>query len=242
MNRQSHPNDLAEIERNKATEEMRRNSAGCRATTETVVLPSVVGVGETELGLLSLGRLGRDTKRPHTIEWDGQSYLVGDHVGDFGRPVERMGFARLGDGLEPRALTYATLGLLLGRGNHAAALMVGLPVEVMSDKSLALSTRRALRRWLVGTHHFVMDGFPVTLTVERVQVLAQPAGCCSPGGCFLRIVDDRKVDHLLAAGQVLKKDHREHKLTVCVFKATHPMLTIHNPGRTFFVGNQEHTM
>ncbi len=144
---------------------------------KSVHVPSVVGIGDTDLGLLSLnGASRRKRELPITVAWDGVSYLVGDHVGDYARVVERMDFNRLRDGFELRALLYAALGKLLEGGDHRAALMVGLPVEVMANKELAKETRTALRGWLVGAHVFRVDGIETRLQVEQLQVLAQPAG------------------------------------------------------------------
>lgn len=142
------------------------------------VLPSVTGIGELDLGWLSLGKLGRrrSSDRPHTVSWDGVTYLAGDHVERYARAIERMDFHRLSDGPELRALVYTALGQLLEAGEHSAALMVGLPVEVMSDRELARATRRGLRSWLVGHHTFEVDGQSLDLDVERVDVMAQPAG------------------------------------------------------------------
>ena len=108
-------------------------------TIHSISLSSVVGVGDTDLGLLSLGDLGRRGRvtQPHTIQFNDAAYLVGEGLTRFARPVERMDLQRLGDGPEARALTYATLGLLLGPGIHFASLMVGLPVEVMADRGVA---------------------------------------------------------------------------------------------------------
>ena len=147
----------------------------------TVVVPSVVGVGQTDMGLLSLGQFsrGRKKERPHVVTWNGASYLVGAYVHRFARPVERMDFQRLSDGVELRALTYAALGLLLGPGEHSIHIVAGLPVDVMMDESLAKSTRRGLRSWLVGKHHYVLNGEEYTFHVpshKDVQVMAQPAG------------------------------------------------------------------
>lgn len=147
----------------------------------TIVVPSVVGVGQTEMGLLSLGQFSRGHKKeqPYAVTWDGASYLVGPHVHRFARPVERMDFQRLSDGVELRVLTYAALGLLLGPGQHRIQIVAGLPVDVMMDESLAKGTRRGLRSWLVGEHRFELDGeehsFLVPLARD-VQVMAQPAG------------------------------------------------------------------
>ena len=84
----------------------------------SIHLPSVIGVGDTDTGLLSLGALGgrRPDSRPLAVFWNGASYLAGHRVAHFARPIERMGFLRLSDGPELRALTYAALGSLLGSG------------------------------------------------------------------------------------------------------------------------------
>lgn len=145
-------------------------------------IPSVVGVGETDLGLLSLGALGRRQRQtmPDKVTYGGVTYLVGEGVSRFARPVQRMDLLRLSDGPEVRALFYAAVHRLLGRDSIApqqqAALMVGLPVEVMADRERAVATLRGLRGWLVGGHTFAVNGESVTLDVTGVQAMAQPAG------------------------------------------------------------------
>ena len=146
----------------------------------TIHLPSVVGVGSTDLGQLSLGTFGRGRARPtmpHQIHWEGAApYLVGTGVENYTRAVERMDFLRLSDGPELRALAYTALGLLLGPGQHTAALVIGLPVEVMADTTLAKATLRDLRRWLIGSHTFSVDEVTTQLEIVHVSALAQPAG------------------------------------------------------------------
>jgi hypothetical protein len=145
----------------------------------TAILPAIVGVGTTDTGLLSLGALGRNRRAAETplrVAWDGTTYLVGTGVERFARPVERLDFRRLADGPEIRALTYGTLGQLLGPGEHQAALVVGFPVEVLADKALAQAVLQQLRGWLVGVHEFTVDEQTTRLTVLQVQALAQPAG------------------------------------------------------------------
>ncbi len=44
-----------------------------------------------------------------TIRFDGSEYLVGQHVSDYARPVERLDFNRLADTPELRAPAYTTL-------------------------------------------------------------------------------------------------------------------------------------
>lgn len=144
-------------------------------------LASMVGLGTTDLGYLSLTR-GRQRRRssrlPTRVSWDGVAFLVGENILQYvNQPIERMDFSRLSDGYEIRALLYASLGQLLGAGRHLVNLMVGLPVEVMADRDMALSTRRELRRWLTGEEHiFTVDDLEIEMEVERVDVLAQPAG------------------------------------------------------------------
>ena len=48
----------------------------------TTQLPSVVGIGETDLGLLGRVGLGRKQRRaePHVVAWNGWEYLVGAGV------------------------------------------------------------------------------------------------------------------------------------------------------------------
>ncbi len=160
--------------------------------SKQVMIPSVVGVGDTDLGMLSLGDLAGRQKTPLTVSWGEVSYLVGEYVALFARPVERLDFGRLADGAELRALVYATLGKLLGKGPHPALhLMVGLPVEVMLDREAAKTTRRALRGWLLGPHEFSLNGTAVEMEVASLEVMAQPAGTffawgMSDGGRWVR--------------------------------------------------------
>ncbi|MBN1661956.1 MAG: hypothetical protein JXA93_26415, partial [Anaerolineae bacterium] len=145
---------------------------------QVATVPSVVGVGSTDLGMLSLGSVGRRrrTLQPDQVAFDGVSYLVGENVARYARPVERMDFLRLSDGPELRALFYDVIFRLLGGGRHQASVMAGLPVEVMADKALAGSTLKALRGWMVGEHAYMIDGGGIKLDITNVLVMAQPAG------------------------------------------------------------------
>lgn len=147
---------------------------GARVAT----VPSVVGVGQTDLGLLSVGKLGRRrrSRQPDQVRFEGMTYLVGENVARYARPVERMDFLRLSDGPELRALFYDVVFRLLGEGQHRANVMAGLPVEVMADRAQAQSTVQALRRWMIGEHDYAVNADQVTLEVQNVLVMAQPAG------------------------------------------------------------------
>ncbi len=63
---------------------------------QVVVIPSVVGVGQLDLGLLSASNLGRRQRqaKPDRVTF-GISYLASENVARFARPVQRMDFLRL---------------------------------------------------------------------------------------------------------------------------------------------------
>lgn len=167
---------------------------------DIAIMPSVVGVGHTDLGLLSLGdlRSHRRRRRPNVVAFDGITYLVGHNVAQYARPIQRMDFHRLADGPELRALLYATFYRLLGPGLHRGlALMIGLPVEILADRARARSTLHTLKSWLVGDHVFIVDDQKVSLEIVDAKAMAQPAGTFFAWG-----MDDR--GHWSLPGDYLK--------------------------------------
>ena len=149
------------------------------STPKQAHIISSAGIGKTDLGNLSLGRLSQGHQRnlPLTVEWGASRYLVGERVSDYARPLERLDFQRLSEGPEQRALTYATLGKLLGAGEHSiTALIVGLPVEVQENETLSERTKRQLKGWLEGDHTFSLDGQNTRVHIDRVGTMTQPAG------------------------------------------------------------------
>jgi hypothetical protein len=160
---------------------------------KVVTVPSVVGIGSTEVGMLDLagvtGRRRRCSGQPLVIAFEGIEYLVGHGVAEYTRPVERLDFHRLSDGPELRALTYATLFELLAdrRDNgtvHDINLVVGLPVEVLQGPD-AHQTVKVLRRWLEGEHRFGVDGQEATFNVHTIRPMAQPVGAFFQWGLSL---------------------------------------------------------
>jgi hypothetical protein len=181
-------------------------------TIQTATVPSVVGVGETDLGLLSLaGVTGRRRRRkrfePYRVTFDGADMLVGAGVAEYARPVERLDFQRLGESPELRVLTYATLFELLSAGGFLAEevglnLVVGLPVEVLQGPE-ANETVKRLKGWLVGEHSFAVDGQETTLRIHRVVPMAQPVGAFCEWGLGLDGRWRRDRDDALATVAVL---------------------------------------
>jgi len=181
-------------------------------TIQTATVPSVVGVGETDLGLLSLaGVTGRRSPRkksePYRVTFNGADMLVGAGVAEYARPVERLDFQRLGESPELRVLTYATLFELLsgregGAGTLDLNLVVGLPVEVLQGQE-ANETVRRLKSWLVGEHRFAVDGQETTLCIRQVVPMAQPVGAFCEWGLGLDGRWARDRDDALATVAVL---------------------------------------
>lgn len=143
-----------------------------------VVVPSVTGMGKTDIGHLSLGEVGRQRRRrlPDRVAFDGVTYLVGDGVERYAEPMDGMDFLRLRGGPGMRALLYDTIYRALGAGEHWLSLFIGLPVEVMMDEGAANATQRALREWLLKAHRFGVNGEEMAVTVKSLAVLAQPVG------------------------------------------------------------------
>jgi len=154
--------------------------------TKSAVVPSVVGVGDTDLGLLSLGALGkRRQARPYRVAWeDGLTYLVGPHVELYTRPQEAyLALERLAEGADTLAMTYAAWGAVLnGTPEARARVVVGFPVQALRDREQARPLIRRVRRWMVGRHVFRFaspsDGElrPRVVEIAAIKVLPQPVG------------------------------------------------------------------
>ncbi len=166
---------------------------------KTTVLPASVSVGHTDLGLLSLGDLGRGRRtlaQPLQVTWgNGPTYLVGPGVELHAAPIERLDFARLATGPELQALTYGACGQLLGPGHYQAVAVAAFPVEVLADTAQAQPLLRAFTRWFKARHEFTVDGAQTTLDITDVLALAQPAGSyfawgCNDAGQWLRSASD----------------------------------------------------
>ncbi len=147
-------------------------------TLRTAHVPAAVGVGSTDLGLLSIGVLGRRrrTRQPDVVTLNGVSYLVGHNVHHYGHPIERTDLLRLAGGPEIRAAVYAALARVLPPGQSTVHLMLGLPVQIMADRGQAQATLRTIRGWLVGKHPFTVNDVAYTVQILAVKAMPQPAG------------------------------------------------------------------
>lgn len=141
-------------------------------------IPSVVGIGPTEVGMLSMGVDDKRATRPDRIGFGGYEYLVGHNVGSYAAPVQSMDINRLGDTPELRALLYLTFARALGAGQHELCNpIVGFPVSVLRDKKVGRRIKAALESWLIGGHDFSRNGRHTNLLITgKVLALPQPAG------------------------------------------------------------------
>jgi len=146
-------------------------------------IPSTVCLGQADLGLLTTGLNGRHRQvKPFTVEFDAPGggrlrYLAGPNVHRFGRVSERLDFQRLYEGLEVRALTYASWALVFEPGEEVElSILHGFPVEVLQDRPRGLAALAGLKSWQLGRHEFCVDGRPYTINVVAIKAMPQPLG------------------------------------------------------------------
>lgn len=143
----------------------------------TASLPSRVGVGDTNMGALSLGGFERRKRdlEPHQISFAGGDYLVGNGVERYSALLQRFDAGRYSDSPEVQALTYALLAELLDGGPKDVAAIVALPVDVMMASDVK-DTIKGIEAWMVGEHTFVCDRREASVNIRAIKVMAQPVG------------------------------------------------------------------
>jgi hypothetical protein len=146
------------------------------------IVPSIVGMGDTDIGQLGISLndddLGRQRRRrlPDRVVIDDVTYLVGAGTERYAVPMDTMDFLRLRGGPTIRALFYDCIYRALGAGDHDAALLIGLPVEVLADGKAAGDTVGALRDWMVAEHQYSVNEEAVKVTIRELHAMAQPVG------------------------------------------------------------------
>lgn len=155
-----------------------QKAAYINGTMNTVVMPSVAGIGRIEASGLSLAGLDSQKRgdAPYQVSFEGMEYLVGPNVATYARPIEQLDSSRFVDGPELRAMFYAVC-VQLGLSGSKVAVAIGLPVEMLADKGQAEATEKAMARWLVGQHRFRFGGLESALEVIKIRAtVAQPLG------------------------------------------------------------------
>lgn len=147
---------------------------------QAVSVPNVVGVGSVRddaLNPIMGARRRRRLPRPRTVVVDGATYLVGERVSDHTNAVlERQDMARFAGGPDMDALLLAAVHALLGPGEHTLRVVVGLPVQVLSNQAAARRLVRAMQQWMHGVHVGVVDGEEVRVVVCGAVAQPQPLG------------------------------------------------------------------
>jgi len=145
-----------------------------------VATANEIGAGDVGTFNVSIdGLVGRRTHsdEPDVVVYDsGITVMVGEHVERFTRkPIRRTDLNRYGDGMATRAITYNSWYHLLGPGEHHVHEVLGLPLRVINAEDFK-ARRRAIRRWLRGTHEFAVNGEPCVVHVDKIKFVAQPVG------------------------------------------------------------------
>jgi len=149
----------------------------------TELVPAVVGVGETDTGLLQTGLVRQKKQMPDVVIVEDLRHLVGAYVNLYARPIERLDFDRLTFSPELRALLYTTLGKLLSRPGVSVlpdatvdlALIIALPVQVLQGPD-AKAVVQALESWILGEHFFFLNDRAFHLRVQALKAMTQPLG------------------------------------------------------------------
>lgn len=146
---------------------------------QSFTFPSIVGVGERDLGILDLGGIRQRRRRGHEpfrVSYDGIETLVGEGIDRYTIPIERMDYGRLTDDcMELRSFLYTSLHQMLGGGVHTANMVVGLPVDLFQADDAQDRIKR-LKGWVIGEHHFVVNGEESVVTIRDIRPIGQPVG------------------------------------------------------------------
>ena len=158
---------------------------------EIVTISSVAGIGDTDIGQLSLGEaMPRSSlPNPYQVEVNGLKRLVGDGTQRYTRPTEGLNLLWAHDGPLVKALLYATIYRLLGPGEHHIELYLAAPVVHHAAKlpverllSKVSDYADTLKRWGGGRHTFEVDGECVSLHVSNIRALPDALGALAAWG------------------------------------------------------------
>lgn len=138
-------------------------------------MPSFVSVG----GGSTVGKMhGFKTQTAMQITIDKQSYYVGKHAHDQGRPIENLDYDRLTNSPEIIALLYGVLTERINQhGNFETPItcIVGMPIETLSGDA-AKANVAAVRKWMKGQHTWEANEKQHQIEIADVKVTSQPAG------------------------------------------------------------------
>lgn len=126
------------------------------------VVPSVAGIGDTDVGQLSLGDLAKQPPppEPYQVTLNDLTCLVGEGTGRYVASTEGLDLLWPHDGLLVKALLYSLIYHLLGPGEHDVTLHIASHENASTD---------AFEDWAREQHTFEVDGDAVYLNVSGVE-------------------------------------------------------------------------
>jgi len=127
-----------------------------------------------------VANFGGRRKKPTIIDADFGKLYVGEQAHSFGSPVENLGFDRLAETNEVRAVLYGALSEYAKKHGAFSApldLIVGLPFQMLMGESGSVAKfRKGVNRWLAGEHRWVADGLDFGVRVAKVHLFPQAMG------------------------------------------------------------------
>lgn len=151
------------------------NTKICHGGRVQVIASSVSVPRQVGLAAIGLRAAGRGAL---IVRIAGVEYAVGQEAAARGPLKTSMDFQSLASP-ERSALLFGALAMGLGStGRHSipnALLVIGLPVPLLTDREQARAVMEALKR-LKGEHNFQIGSQAYQVTINRIKVLAQPAG------------------------------------------------------------------
>lgn len=121
----------------------------------------------------------RNARPPLKVELGtGQTFWVGLHAHQWGRPVENVDYDRLSGAPEMHAILYATLTQYMKECGPVAGplvLYVGMPLEPLTGDGAA-ATLDSVRTWLTGCHCWQAGGEAYQVDVATVKITSQATG------------------------------------------------------------------
>jgi hypothetical protein len=126
-----------------------------------------------EVGMAAIGM--RSASTITRVSFNGITFGVGAGAWAWGEVRGGMDFSFLSSP-ERRALMYATLSTLIAPGDiQIDLLVIGLPVPLLQDVIQTESVLNGLKG-LKGQHEFQVNDSTYRVSIEKIKVLAQPAG------------------------------------------------------------------
>lgn len=146
-----------------------------------VEMPSHIATGGSQVAA-NLADI-EATERPYLISiTPHQPYYVGLNAHAWGRPIENLDYDRLVGSVEIQAMVYGAMTTYMQTceaipETAEITLYVGLPLEPLSgNKSDVDAVVSAVKKWLIGVHHWRADSAAYQLNVKEVHVATQPMG------------------------------------------------------------------